>query len=69
MRKYVFWQEPDVEKLEKKINCGQIEEVIFQVGDHMAFWYMDSWKHENTPGNSNPTVGRLCTVSNRDSGW
>lgn len=25
-------QEPDVEKLEKKINCGQIEEVIFQVG-------------------------------------
>lgn len=24
--------EPDVEKLEKKINCGQIEEVIFQVG-------------------------------------
>lgn len=25
-------QEPDVEKLEKKINCGQIEEVISQVG-------------------------------------
>lgn len=25
-------QETDVEKLEKKINCGQIEEVIFQVG-------------------------------------
>lgn len=25
-------QEPDVEKLENKINCGQIEEVIFQVG-------------------------------------
>uniref|UniRef100_UPI0009B42F07 NADH dehydrogenase [ubiquinone] 1 alpha subcomplex subunit 5-like n=1 Tax=Monopterus albus TaxID=43700 RepID=UPI0009B42F07 len=24
--------EPDVEKLEKKINSGQIEEVIFQVG-------------------------------------
>ncbi|XP_015259556.1 PREDICTED: NADH dehydrogenase [ubiquinone] 1 alpha subcomplex subunit 5 [Cyprinodon variegatus] len=25
--------EPDVEKLEKKINGGQIEEVIFQVGN------------------------------------
>jgi len=24
-------QEPDVDKLQKKINCGQIEEVIFQV--------------------------------------
>lgn len=24
-------QEPDVQKLEEKINCGQIEEVIFQV--------------------------------------
>lgn len=29
-------QEPDVGKLEKKINCGQIEEVIFQVG-HSTF--------------------------------
>lgn len=28
-------QEPDVEKLEKKINCGQIEEVIFQVGSFL----------------------------------
>lgn len=27
-----YSQEPDIEKLEKKINCGQIEEVIFQVG-------------------------------------
>lgn len=44
MRKYVLWQEPDIEKLEKKINCGQIEEVIFQVGDHMPF---DTWTVEN----------------------
>lgn len=28
-------QEPDVEKLEKKINGGQIEEVIFQVDPHL----------------------------------
>ena len=27
----VYSQEPDVEKLEQKINCGQIEEVIAQV--------------------------------------
>lgn len=30
-------QEPDVQKLEEKINCGQIEEVIFQ-----ASW---QWLH------------------------
>ncbi|KAG8005826.1 NADH dehydrogenase [ubiquinone] 1 alpha subcomplex subunit 5, partial [Nibea albiflora] len=28
--------EPDVEKLEKKINCGQIEEVIFQAECELA---------------------------------
>lgn len=31
MCSFLLPQEPDVEKLEKKINCGQIEEVIFQV--------------------------------------
>lgn len=30
-------QEADVEKLEKIINCGQIEEVIFQVGPWCFF--------------------------------
>lgn len=32
VKECVCSQEADVEKLEKKINCGQIEEVIFQVG-------------------------------------
>ncbi|XP_041636400.1 NADH dehydrogenase [ubiquinone] 1 alpha subcomplex subunit 5 [Cheilinus undulatus] len=37
--------EPDVEKLEKKINCGQIEEVIFQAECELALSRkMAEWK-------------------------
>lgn len=54
-------QEPDVEKLEKKINCGQIEEVIFQVGD----WWCISLQ---SPRTLSPTedvlfsIGRICAM-------
>ncbi|XP_048877877.1 NADH dehydrogenase [ubiquinone] 1 alpha subcomplex subunit 5 [Brienomyrus brachyistius] len=37
--------EPDVEKLEKKINCGQIEEVILQAESELALSRkMTEWK-------------------------
>lgn len=37
--------EPDVEKLEKKMNCGQIEEVIFQAECELALSRkMSEWK-------------------------
>ncbi|XP_062238573.1 NADH dehydrogenase [ubiquinone] 1 alpha subcomplex subunit 5 [Platichthys flesus] len=37
--------EPDVEKLEKKINCGQIEEVIFQAECELSLSRkMSEWK-------------------------
>ncbi|KAB5542053.1 hypothetical protein PHYPO_G00087020 [Pangasianodon hypophthalmus] len=37
--------EPDVEKLEKKINCGQIEEVIAQAESELALSRkMAEWK-------------------------
>ncbi|XP_051247680.1 NADH dehydrogenase [ubiquinone] 1 alpha subcomplex subunit 5 [Dicentrarchus labrax] len=37
--------EPDVEKLEQKINCGQIEEVIFQAECELALSRkMSEWK-------------------------
>ncbi|KAA8580430.1 hypothetical protein FQN60_005965 [Etheostoma spectabile] len=44
-RKYTEQLEPDVEKLEKKINCGQIEEVIFQAECELALSRkMTEWK-------------------------
>uniref|UniRef100_A0A3Q3WBS0 NADH dehydrogenase [ubiquinone] 1 alpha subcomplex subunit 5 n=1 Tax=Mola mola TaxID=94237 RepID=A0A3Q3WBS0_MOLML len=40
-----FNHERDVEKLEKKINCGQIEEVIFQAECELALSRkMSEWK-------------------------
>lgn len=33
-KKCLSQQEPDIEKLEKKLNCGQIEEIVFQVCRH-----------------------------------
>ncbi|XP_076023462.1 NADH dehydrogenase [ubiquinone] 1 alpha subcomplex subunit 5 [Genypterus blacodes] len=37
--------EPDVEKLEKKLNCGQIEEVIFQAECELSLSRkMAEWK-------------------------
>ncbi|KAM8885051.1 NADH dehydrogenase [ubiquinone] 1 alpha subcomplex subunit 5 [Synchiropus splendidus] len=37
--------EPDVQKLEQKINCGQIEEVIFQAECELALSKkMSEWK-------------------------
>ncbi|XP_042367486.1 NADH dehydrogenase [ubiquinone] 1 alpha subcomplex subunit 5 [Plectropomus leopardus] len=37
--------EPDVEKLEQKINCGQIEEVIFQAECELSLSRkMSEWK-------------------------
>ncbi|XP_049617338.1 NADH dehydrogenase [ubiquinone] 1 alpha subcomplex subunit 5 isoform X7 [Syngnathus scovelli] len=38
-------EEPDVEQLEKKINCGQIEEIIFQAECELALSRkMTEWK-------------------------
>uniref|UniRef100_A0A3P8UP69 NADH dehydrogenase [ubiquinone] 1 alpha subcomplex subunit 5 n=1 Tax=Cynoglossus semilaevis TaxID=244447 RepID=A0A3P8UP69_CYNSE len=37
--------EPDIEKLEKKLNCGQIEEIVFQAKCELALSRkMYQWK-------------------------